>query len=703
MKRSLLLIALTVSVSSHTLAAVGDMVSGNGSYVADGIVVSGIGTGYLQTSRANSTRLYDSRKGAEWAGSQDSLMCWLHASSNVIQYWQSYYGVFAKPQAGSYYDYDASWNTGFPESSQAKPLPYGRIGTEATSSTDESQEPVPDGRRLAVARDMYLSIPNSSSQPRNSGGVFSWASEWFFRGADQWKKADGSTIDLSAGGMVPDTGGYYANYFGKGDYFQQNLSYTTVYSDIQEKASDVHNTTTGQAFGSTDTAEIKDLLLKGFGVENGVQSESGKIVCLGTTNSYTGNGHVITCYGFTTDNEGNLKSVLVADNNGKIDSYNSRLIELFVKVEEYTDKNGVKNQQIGLYRKANFSSPFISGTEGGVNCITSISFINTPEVLRNMLAEYSDTANEAQVWNGSANEWQAQQGNTEELPTESTGWDVNVNGDNIAAEHRGYYHTYASDGRRVLFDDHAAEGSRSVTITGTVAASSIEVAAAGYTFKAGENAKLQAGADLMIRSMSDLQSEVSLNLHDLTLESGSELSSNQVITVAGEFRAAGVPAAATYALRSSITPVSSVDADLDLTGATAIILEHTINMNGHQLRLHSDTPITLNYDAADSNVPFFANVGQLLVTTTDGTELELAPGSDVTQYLTLYSNGTLLQGGEHHLLHLRRYQPLRSGTNRYSAESAGSGRAGNAPQEEALSPPQQLANNPPDIPSTHIT
>lgn len=445
--------------------------------------------------------------------------------------------------------------------------------------------------------------------------------------------------------MVPDTGGYYANYFGKGDYFQQNLSYTTVYSDVQEKASDVHNTTTGQAFGSTDTAEVKDLLLKGFGVENGVQSESGKIVCLGTTNSYTGNGHVITCYGFTTDNEGNLKSVLVADNNGKIDSYNSRLIELFVKVEEYTDKNGVKNQQIGLYRKANFSSPFISGTEGGVNCITSISFINTPEVLRNMLAEYSDTANEAQVWNGSANEWQAQQGNTEELPTESTGWDVNVNGDNIAAEHRGYYHTYASDGRRVLFDDHAAEGSRSVTITGTVAASSIEVAAAGYTFKAGENAKLQAGADLMIRSMSDLQSEVSLNLHDLTLESGSELSSNQVITVAGEFRAAGVPAAATYALRSSITPVSSVDADLDLTGATAIILEHTVNMNGHQLRLHSDTPITLNYDAADSNVPFFANVGQLLVTTTDGTELELAPGSDVTQYLTLYSNGTLLQGG----------------------------------------------------------
>lgn len=47
MKHSLLLIALTVSVSSLALAAVGDMVSGNGSYVADGIVVSSIGIGYL--------------------------------------------------------------------------------------------------------------------------------------------------------------------------------------------------------------------------------------------------------------------------------------------------------------------------------------------------------------------------------------------------------------------------------------------------------------------------------------------------------------------------------------------------------------------------------------------------------------------------------------------------------------------------------
>lgn len=279
-----------------------------------------------------------------------------------------------------------------------------------------------------------------------------------------------------------------------------------------------------------------------------------------------------------------------------------------------------------------------------MNYLTSISYINTPEVLRNMLAEYSDTANEAQVWNGAAAIWEAQQVNTEELPTESTGWDVNVNGDNIAEEHHGYYHTYAADGRRVLFDDHAAESNRSVTITGTVSASTIEVAAAGYEFKAGDNAELKAGADLMMHSMSTLHSEVTLNLQDLTLESGSELSSNQVIKVSGEFRAVSTPAVATYTLRSSITPASSVNADLDLTGASAIILENTVNMNGHQLWLNSDTPITLHTGALSGNLPFFANVGGLIVTTTDGEELALASGTDVTQYLSLYSNGTPLQG-----------------------------------------------------------
>ena len=634
MKSTFLLLTLTVSVS-QTLAAVGDTVSGSGTYVADGIVVSSIGTGFLQTSRADSTRLYDSAKGAEWTtNTGDSLMCWIHAASNVIQYWQSYYGVFAKPQAGTYYDYDASFNTGFPETSQTKPLPYGRIGTEAPSTTDDSQDAVPDGRRLQVARDMFLSIPNSSTQPRNTGGVFGWASEWFFRGADKWNKENGTTIDLSAGGMAPNTGGYYANYFGTETPFGQDCSFTTVYSAAQEAASSVHKSTTGAPFGNTDTEAVKALLLEGFGVKDGVQVQDGMITCIGTTNSSSGTGHVITCYGFTTNADGSLKSILVADNNDDISTYNSALKELFVKVQ---------NDRIELYTNTALTRAY-APTGSGVNYLTSVSCINTPEVLQNMLAEYSDAANEAQVWNGAASVWEAQQVNTEVLPTESTGWDVNVNGDHIAEEHHGYYHTYASEGRRVLFDDHAAADKRSVTIVGTVAANSIEVAAADYEFKAGDQAELTVGADLAVHSMASLHSEVALHLSDLTLESGAELSSEQVITVSGVFRADEASTASAYALRNSITPASSIYADLDLTAATAIILENTVNMNGHQLRLNADTPITPNAEALGGNMPFFSNVGKLIVTTTDGEELALAPGTDVTQYLTLYSNGEPLQG-----------------------------------------------------------
>ncbi len=642
MKRRLFILALFAMVST-VRAAVGDAVSGTGTYVAEGVSVKWV-ENILQTSRANSTRLYDSNKGAEWVGDDDSLMCWLHASANVIQYWQSYYAVFAKPQRGSYYDYDASFNSAFPEYSDAKPLPYGRIGTEAPSTTDDSVDPVPDGKRLYVARDMYFSIPNPPAQPRNMGGVFSWAAEWFFRGADKWKKADGSTVDLSAGGMVRDTGGYYANYFGTGEFFEEDLSYTTVYSDVQDKVSDVHNTTAGSPFGSADMAAVKDLLLKGFGVENGVQAQSGMIVTLGTTNSYTGNGHVITCYGFTTDEEGNLKSLLVADNNGSI-SAGSALVELFVKAEEYTDINGNTNKQIGLYRKADFSSSFSTGMQGGVNCITSISYINTPEVLKNMLAEYSDTANEAQVWNGSATEWTQQQASIEELPTAATGWDVNVDGENIAEEHRGYYHTYATDGRSVLFDAHAAEDKRSVTIVGEVAASSIDVAAAGYEFKAGANAELKSGAALTIHNLASLHSEVSLNLHDLVLGSGAALSSDLQVTVSGGvFHAVGDSVASAYTLRSTATPAAEVKADLNLTGASSIILENTVDMNGYSLYLHEDTPITLNFAMLNDAMLCFANVGKLFLTASDGSVQSFAPGADLTPYLSFLVNDAPIVG-----------------------------------------------------------
>lgn len=587
MKKTLFLTLALLSSATSLQAKVGDSLNLSNGFVAEGVAATftnGVMT-FDKNGLQKSTRFYDSQKG--WvAGTKDgdSKMCWAHTASNMIQYWQSYYGVFYKGDTA---------------------LPYGSdYKRELYNVMNPSNSPViTDPMRLNVMKALY------NSGFRNMGGEVATGTNWFFT----W---------------VDSKGGYYSDYFGSVHNGQSN--------------------TTGQTAtitGINSLSGLKTALLPALGITeangNYTQTEAGLIAHLNVTDG--SNPHTLTCYGLTTNDDGSIKSVIIADSDdcrlqsyegttgstGTGGTYTPKLTQLYLQ----TDSTG----KLILYSDESCNTPFISGYSYYVAGVTQI---NTPEVLQNMLTEYSDTANEAQVWNGGAAKWTTQQATTEELPTESTGWDVHVNGDNIEEKHHGYYHTYATEGRHVLFDDHAAEDKRSVTIEGTVAAESIEVAAAGYEFKAGSNAALKAGAHLTIRSMASLHSEVALKLSDLTLESGAELSSNQVIAVSGTFRAAAPLTA--FAVRNS-TPESSVNADLDLTAATAIVLETSVNLNGHQLRLLSDTPITLNVDMVDGSIPFFTNVGELLVKTATGEEISLSPGAEVTQYLTLYSNGTRLQ------------------------------------------------------------
>lgn len=681
MKRSLFILALTAFASvPHTLAAVGDTVNTTGMYVADGVSISIDTSGTAVASRQQSTRLYDSRKGTEWALSDttqnDSNMCWMHAASNSIQYWQSYYGVFAIPQQGTYYDYDAQSNTAWLTPDETKPLPYGKIGTEAPSSTDSSTDWVPDGRRLSVARDMYFTIPNTTQQPRNMGGVFKWAAEWFFRGADTWEKNDGSAVDLTASGQAKYTGGYYKNYFGEGTYFEKDLSYTTVYSEAGEANDTYHNTSTGRTtFSDSDLGELKSLLLEGFGVVDGKQEISGILPCLGTYNASTGVGHFITCYGFTTDENGNLDSIFISDNNNSISSYNSGVTRLYLRVDEVNGKNLIR-----LYRDKDHQQLWHNTTNG--NYIGEVSFINTPQVLKDMLAEYSDVANEAQIWNGKDSTWEAQVENVNELPTEATGWDINVDGTAIAGEHQGYYHTYSTDGRDVEFGAHAAEDKRNVTIVGKVTAQNINVTATGYSFLAGEGAELTAtegGGTLNIRNGAGLSTQLAMNgrnvlieqgallelnnlaevtLQDLTLQTGSELhtsegSTTTVVKVTGNFTvtAAATPQMASYSLRSVPQVIApSVTTDLDLSEATSITLDYSVNMNGNDLILSSKTPLTLNIDSDSGVIPFFSDIGTLTIVDAEGSRFVVDTNTDLSNVLNIqnlggyslvYADGTL--------------------------------------------------------------
>ena len=590
MKKTLFLLA-ALGVTSGAHAAVGDTYDLTQGFIADGVAgtfTNGV-LKFDKTSLQNSTRFYDSQKG--WvAGSSygDSYMCWAHTASNMIQYWQSYYGVFCKGDVSS--------------------LPYGSdYKRELYNKMNPSNSPViTDPMRLNVMKALY-----NSGFP-NMGDEVATGTNWFFT----W---------------VDSQGGYYSEYFGAIHNGQSNTFGQTA-------------TITGINSLST----LKSALLPALGLEesNGTytQTESGLIAHLNVTDG--ANPHTLTCYGLTTNADGSIKSLIIADSDdcrlpsyeGTVGSttisgtYTPKATQLYVEV----DANG----KLMLYSDEACKTPFISDYAYYVSGITQI---NTPEVLQNMLAEYSDVANEAQVWNGNSNEWKSQVATTEELPTESTGWDVHVDGDNIAEEHRDYYHTYSTDGRNVLFGDHAAEGNRTVTINGTVSAGHIEVAAKDYRFEKGTDGAIAAGADMTVRSGASLDSEVALALGDLELEQGALLSSTETITVTGAFLTS-LQESASFSLRNAVTPSVSVEADLDLREATSITLNTAVDMNGHDLFLSADTPITISLSEVDGSILFFENIGTLSVLTTDGIEV-ITEGMDLTQYLSITStDGADLSG-----------------------------------------------------------
>ena len=592
MKRTLFLACFCLAAST-AVAAIGDIITPAGKvvYHVDGIKMStSYGTAslnYASVVQAESTRLYDSNKGGPWTGSYsdgteyDSLMCWTHVATNSIQYWQDVYGVF----------YKDTGNRKATGSNSSRELPNGYIGQENIYEGG-SYVDVNNARELNIAKVFYNSW-------KNTGGSFGDAADWFF-------KADSTTNPWDANGKwtyaEPHPSkdydstfscgtpvGYYSEYFGNGNSGRD--AFVTINAAIKTSAAN-------STFAYNDREAIKQALLAGLGFtkqdkDNGsyIQTQEGMLAALSLS------GHVLNCYGFTTDANGNLNTVLIADG----DNGTTRLQELLIK-----EVNG----KLVLYRSD--SSAYINSS----TYIDGVSYINTPEVLQNMLKEYR-SMDEAAVWNGKGinGVWETQVDVVDsEIADEKTGWDVLVNGDNIDEKHHDYYHGYALEERKVRFDDHAAAGNRQVTIKGTVKAEQIEIAAEGYKFVKGENGAIAAGANLKIRSGASLHSGVELNLKDLSLEAGACLSLEEsvgIIKVAGEFRVEK-PEMAVFSMRNSTLPPAEISADLDLTEASVVLLESTVNMNGHNLLLKTDTPITIRLDTDTPDyIPFFTNVGEL--------------------------------------------------------------------------------------------
>ncbi len=619
MKRSLFLTYFCLAASS-AVAAVGDTIDPTGKliYHIDGVKMSTTyGTAswnYSSVVQAESTRLYDSNKGGHWTGSYsdgteyDSLMCWTHVATNSIQYWQDVYGVF----------YKDTGNMTATSSVSARELPNGYMSTENIEELG-SKVNVNNARELHIAPVFYNSW-------KNTGGSFGEAADWFFKADSttnpwdangQWTYANphpGKDYDASFSCGTP--GGYYSEYFGNGS--SDRDAFVTINAAAETSAANA-------TFAYNDREALKQALLAGLGFtrqDDGsyVQTQEGMMAALSLS------GHVLNCYGFTTDANGTLNTVLIADG----DNGTTRLQELLIK-----EVNG----KLVLYRTN--SAAYINTS----TYIDGVSYINTPEVLQNMLKEYR-SLDEAAVWNGKETNatWQTQVDVVDsQIANEKTGWDVLVNGDNIDTKHHGYYHGYALEGRKVLFDDHADADHRRITINGTVSTPHIEIAAAGYEFVKGTDGAITDGADLVIRSGASLHSGVTLNLKNLSLEFGATLSMAEAadrITVFGELHVAKNPLSA-FTMRSTIQPTACIDADLDLTSATNITLEGAVDMNGHTLMLGQNTVITLNLDAlAGNDIPFFTNVGVLEI---DGVG-KIENGTDLTEVLNITYAGNTLPG-----------------------------------------------------------
>lgn len=708
MKKTLFLSAF-ICLSSPLMAAVGDTLNliVDSTYSANGFIADGAkGTGsyfyggsYSNPDIKTTTRFYDSTK--NWSeiisnSAGDSRMCWAHTAGNMLQYWQSYYGVFYKGNYGE--------------------LPYGTDYTRQVNPSLGASYTITDPMRLNTTKHL---ITVGFNQSNTGGNVYAGIDYYFCRNQSG--------------------GGYFSEYFGS---FGNGVSIPSGQTSTVTVVNSQENLTPAllSALGITK---------QGDGTYK--QTEAGLIAHLnvGADTGNTFSAHTLTCYGLTLDENGNVKSIIYADSD------NYKLSGIASSEGIGTEYGGIPSMEqayvkvvdgkILLYTDAACETPLTYGTENHYY-LGAVTQINTPEVLKNMLAEYSDTANEALVWNGGENGvWQSAEPTTEELPTEATGWDVLVNGDNIEEKHQGYYHSYAEAGRAVVFDSHGMNGSTEtqvVTVTGTVSPGTITVTDGGnYHLQTGAGAAITGSGAVSIENGGKLSSELNFGTRSITAKSGGHfayaMTANTVLTgqISGEsgstiqfrngsnatdvtysydrtnfqlasttvnaitgtivigdsqdtmatnvdFSAAyygymnvenlvmygtssldtqgttvvtgtysslkSLQAASTYNLRAAATPGPTLYDSLDLTQADTLVMETSTSLSNNSLILSTSNSLTLDMELSttEANI-LFTEVGQVTVdgvANTEETEWEASTffsGADMQNYNLVFSDGTV--------------------------------------------------------------
>ncbi len=277
-----------------------------------------------------------------------------------------------------------------------------------------------------------------------AGGSTNKAFGWYLAGENDWS------------GQVAngDPGGYFARYF---------PDYRTTH-----RTSDVFNGATIRTLSS-----FSDDMKSHFGYTQAAdgswqQTTKGQIVHLEL--SQYGGSHAITSYGFETNAEGNISALYVVNS----DDAQFQLVKVYGQMGEYG---------FDLY-----GDEACSISWGGWR-VTGWSSINTPQVLKDMLAEYEGGS---LTWTGTASSWTdtSSAADPDTLPTDASGWMVYAG---TGTQHAGYYDSYYAAGRAVAFNDAAASATVNVGQDLAVAAMAVDNSAKDYLFT-GEGQSITTGA-----------------------------------------------------------------------------------------------------------------------------------------------------------------------------------------------------------------
>ena len=551
-------------------------------YMADGVIdTTPAYEGLTNIDLMESTRFYDSTKGADWVGSysngteRDSNMCWAHVAANSISYWQSYYGSFYQGNAE---------------------LPQGSLNTISVNTWETD---------AATGSYIYQDVANPQEL-----GVF----KAFFNNWDNYGQLYGTGTDwYFKGDSTVNNGGYYTQYFGNA----QSTRSSHVTTDVQ----------------GMSLTELKPTLLTAMGlgqVEGStteyIQKQVGMLAALSIAYDVgtDSDGHALTCYGFTTDTNGNIATIRIADSD---DAGQANLQELYLREED---------GKLMLYRDKDFTLKYGSKDY----YLRGVSYIDTPEILQMMYDSSTGGAGKIYFSTQESSETHTVTGTLDvgEMEFESgnhafkAGEDASIRGtEGITIRNGAHFSSEVALGKRdINIEQNGSftyETSTDAQLGKIEAATGATVhfrntsADTNITYQADTLQNMKGG--LTVGDINDayatyLQTSGDINVQQLELNGRSALSTDGTVKVSGHLQSmAALQAATTFSLKAAVQgPV--VDAHLDLTTTQSFTTEQTISLNGHQLILSSTNAITLTLPYALGEMESFLLFDDISALVVDG-------------------------------------------------------------------------------------